>query len=171
MAPVPGSTPGMCCCVVTWGLGSPGPTSVGPCVRLSNEPASRSGERSAESSKGKEPQESWRFGDGSSHAFELQYPEALAGLDVKPPKGEGGGAVNQSGRQVEREQALEGQTPRRARRPEPLVVSASARTRHGMKALKSAGRTRSPPGRLSAAGNARRARAPRGAPIVTRGIP
>ena len=45
------------------------------------------------SSKGKEPHESWRPGDGLSDSFELRYPEARAGLNVKPPEGEGGGVA------------------------------------------------------------------------------
>lgn len=97
VAPVPGSTPGMCCCAVTEGHGSLGTALAGPGVRRRNEPAPRSSERSAESPKGKKPQESWRSGDGSSHSFVLQNPEVLAGLDVKPPEGEGGGAAIKAG--------------------------------------------------------------------------
>jgi hypothetical protein len=45
------------------------------------------------SSKGREPHESWRSGDGSSDSFALQYPEVRADLNVKPPWDEGGGAA------------------------------------------------------------------------------
>lgn len=47
-------------------------------------------------SKGRQPHKSWGSGDGSSHSFAPQYPEAQAGLDVKPSKGERGGAANKA---------------------------------------------------------------------------
>jgi hypothetical protein len=48
LAQVPGNTPGMCCCAVTEGFGSCEIASAVACVRRSNEPIPRSGERSAE---------------------------------------------------------------------------------------------------------------------------
>ena len=44
-------------------------------------------------SEGKEAHGSWRSGDGSPDSFVLQHPVAQAGLDVKPPEGERGGAA------------------------------------------------------------------------------
>lgn len=44
-------------------------------------------------SEGRESYESRRSGDGPFHSFTPQYPEAQAGLNVKPSEGERGGAA------------------------------------------------------------------------------
>jgi hypothetical protein len=58
--------------------------------------------------EGRQAQESWWPGDGSAASFAPQYPEAQAGLDVKPSQGREGRRRDQSARQDEREHALEG---------------------------------------------------------------
>ena len=62
-------------------------------MRRSNKPAPKSDERSAKQSEGREPQESWLSGDGRTDSSAPQYPEARAGLNVKPPEGVRGGAT------------------------------------------------------------------------------
>jgi hypothetical protein len=88
-------------------------------------------------SEGMKPQESWWSGDGPSHLFAPQYPEAQAGLDVKPQKGERGGAAikvsaRTNGRMLWRDQTQEGIDGRNPR------VPVAVRTRCGNKALKPA---------------------------------
>jgi len=124
------------------------------------------------SSEGRKAQESWRSGDGSTHLCAPQYPEARAGLNVKPPEGERGGAANQSARQVVQEKTLEGRNPRRYRRLESLVIPVTERTRRRNKALKPAMLSDvTPRGGIAAAGDGRRVWAPRGVPIAARGRP
>jgi hypothetical protein len=89
-------------------------------------------------SEGRKPQESWRSGDGSTHLNAPQYPEARAGLDVKPPEGERGGTATQSECQVIQEHTLEGRNPRRYRRLGSLVIPVTERTRRRNKALQQA---------------------------------
>jgi hypothetical protein len=66
------------------------------------------------------------------------------------------------------EKALEGSTPGGYRRPVSFGIPVAARTRRGNKALKAAASVSSPSGGGSA-GNVRRARTPRGAPLAHEG--
>jgi hypothetical protein len=89
-------------------------------------------------SEGREAQESWWSGDGSPDSFAPRDPEAQAGLDVKPPKGERGGAATKASTRsngsklwrVEPQEGIDGRN---------LRVPVSERTRRGNKALKQAG--------------------------------
>lgn len=128
-------------------------------------------------SKGEKPQESWGSGDGSPTSPGSRDPEARMERDVTPFKGVRGdpaikARIGSGGNKLWR-----GETPRRDRRPAhgklASCASASARTRRGMKALKTALHrppTLSGEGRTSevtAGGH----RAPRGVPIAVEGNP
>jgi hypothetical protein len=171
-APAPGSRPGICCCVVTEGHGSRRVAEAARRVRRSNEPAPRNDERSAEVVG--------RYGTPRELATRRRVvplvrtvtPRGLGGPKRKAAEGRGGRRRDQSERQVEREHALEGESPGRDRRPGPFVVPATARTRCGKKALKPALQSAQPSGEARRCGVTTGGQwAPRGVPIATRGSP
>jgi len=71
-------------------------------------------------SEGRETQESWWSGDGSLDSFAPRDPEAQAGLDVKPPEGERGGAATKASTRsngsrlwrVKPQEGIDGRNPR-----------------------------------------------------------
>jgi hypothetical protein len=70
-------------------------------------------------SEGREAQESWGSGDGSPDSFAPRDPEVQADLDVKPPKGERGGAATKASTRsngstlwrVEPQEGIDGRNP------------------------------------------------------------
>jgi hypothetical protein len=93
---VPGSRPGICCCVAERGAWIASGRLGGSRVRRSHKPASCGGERSAGMPEGTESYERRRSGDGSFHLSTPRYPVTRAGLNVKPSKGERGGAATKA---------------------------------------------------------------------------
>jgi hypothetical protein len=125
---------------VTKGFRSCAAASAVARVRRSNEPIPRSGERSAEIVERYRTPGELAVRRRIVRLVRTAIPRGPGGPKRQAAVGRGGRRRDQSERQVEQEHALEGRTPRRNRRPESLVVSATARTRHGNKALKPATR-------------------------------
>lgn len=128
-------------------------------------------------SKGEKPQESWGSGDGSSASPGSRDPEARVDRDVTPFKGVRGDPATKARIGSGGYKLWRGEIPRRDRRPSrgklAFRVAVSARTRRGIKALKTAlRRARAPSGsERTSEGTAGGHGTPRGAPIAVEGNP
>jgi hypothetical protein len=128
-------------------------------------------------SKGKKPQESRGSGNGFPASPGSRDPEARVDRDVTPFEGVRGDPATKARIGSGGFKLWRGETPRRDRRPVrgelALRAPAPARTRRGMKALKTAlRRTRVPSGSEWTSGvTAGGHRAPEGVPIAVEGNP